>query len=587
MSVVPYPRLYPSVRIGGITVSTRLVPGFALLTTLLAVLPFPVQARQQAPSSVDALLYSTMPSSNAHRPEMVMDNDPNTYFRSAYGMSDGDDLTILLSQPIPIQSIRITTGNTEGDDLLTDGFVDASPDGVTFTKIASFGSDGVADVKLGDKKISVLRIRVNKDKSVSALLVREITIKSPVKIVHVALGPGRGFVDISQAPDLAGWSERAQKQMESFWTETAAMLYSENFITPNKINIVYRTGPGVTDVAACGGGVMTVNAKWCREHPEDTGLTVHEMAHAVQSMSAYNPVWLIEGIADYVRWVKFEPENHKPRINVQTAAYHDSYRTTATFLGWCELKYDNTLVTKLNRVIRAGKYDTKLFAKYTGKDVDTLWAEFIQDYKEDPDHILTPVLAPADRPRVLPSVKAGSSVPVPLSALFDTAGIYNDGLTFGEKDGFDAGGAAYSEKLLGKTLTVSDVEFRIEGDRAKDVLSCRGNVVALPTGNYKSLWLLGAAVEGNQMAQVFTVIYTDGSTEPIAQNVSDWYQPQRFPGEGRAAKMAYRNMMDGLQDPRPFYVYRYGFKLDPTKTVKSITLPDNQNVKLLGITLAN
>lgn len=332
---------------------------------------------------------------------------------------------------------------------------------------------------------------------------------------------------------------------------------------------------------------MTVNSKWCRAHPEDTGLTVHEMAHVVQSMSAYNPVWLIEGIADYIRWIKFEPENYKPRINVQTATYHDSYRTTATFIAWCELKYDSTLATKMNRAIRAGTYNNALFAKYCGKDVDTLWAEFVAAYKADPVHSITPVIAPADRPRVLPTVKAGSSVPVSLSAIFDTAGVFSDGAKFGEREGFDAGGAAYSGKLLAKTLTVGDVVFQVEGDKAKDTISCRGNVIALPTGSYGSLWLLGAAIEGNQMGQLFTVTYTDGSTEQIAQNVSDWYQPQRFPGEARALRMPYRNMADGSQDPRTFYVYRYGFKLDAARTVKSITLPNNENIKLLGITLAN
>ena len=557
-----------------------------LINVLCIAATLPAYARKD-PASVEALLYSTMPSTNEHRPEMVLDGEQGTYFKSVYGMSEGDDFTILLSQAIPMQSIRIVTGDGENEDLLTDGYVEASSDGIKYTKIASFDAAGVATANLKKKKYATVRIRVNNRKSVPSLLIREVTIQSPVKIGHVGLGPGRGFIDISQAPDLADWSKRAQKQMESFWADTAAILYSENFITPNKVNIVYRTGPGVTDVAACGGGVMTVNSKWCREHPEDTALTVHEMSHVVQSMSAYNPVWLIEGISDYIRWVKYEPQNHKPRINVQTATYHDSYRTTATFLGWCELKYDSTLVTKLNRAIRVGKYDPKLFTQYTGKDVDTLWAEFIQDFKTDPEHILTPAVAPEDRPRVLPTVKAGSSVSVPLSDLFDTAGIYSDGATFGEMEGFDGGGTAYSAKLLGSMVTVNDVVFQIEGNKEKDVLTCRGNVVALPEGKYHSVWLLGAAIDGNQIAQKFTVTYTDGSTEQVVQNISDWYQSQRFPGEGRAVKMAYRNLGDGSQDPRTFYVYRYGFKLDPAKNVKSITLPDNENVKLLSITLAN
>jgi len=51
-------------------------------------------------------------------------------------------------------------------------------------------------------------------------------------------------------------------------------------------------------------------------------------------------------------------------------------------------------------------------------------------------------------------------------------------------------------------------------------------------------------------------------------------------------KMAYRNLGNGTRDPRGFYVYSYGFPIDSKKVVKSITLPNNEKVKLLGITLA-
>ena len=51
--------------------------------------------------------------------------------------------------------------------------------------------------------------------------------------------------------------------------------------------------------------------------------------------------------------------------------------------------------------------------------------------------------------------------------------------------------------------------------------------------------------------------------------------------------MPYRVTATGLKDTRPFYVYSYGFPLNPAKTVQSITLPSNENVKLLAVTLAN
>ena len=541
---------------------------------------------QAAPKTVEALVYSTMPSTFAHRPEMLMDRDPKTYFKTVYGMGDGDDVLILLSEAIPVSSIRIVTGDDEEQDLLTDGFVDTSADGVLFTKAASFDSKGVAEAALKNKPVKAFRIRLNPRRGVPVLLVREITIQSPVTVSHVQQGPGRAFSDISEAPDLAVWARTAEVKMETFWPDTAALLYSDKFITPNLINVVYKTGPGVTAVAATGGGVMTVNSKWCREHPEDTGLTVHEMAHAVQSMSAYNPVWLIEGIADYVRWIKFEPENYTPRINVKTASYKDSYRTTATFLAWCELHYDRNLVTKLNDATRFGTYREEMFTRFCGKDAPTLWTEFVAAYTADPKTIITPVVAPADRPRETPRATPGTSVPINLGPVFDTTGIYADSAKFPLNGGFDAGGAAYSAALLKTEVTVRDVTFTLGKPGAPNVATSRGQSVALPAGSYRSLWLLAAAIEGSQMAQTLSVTYTDGTVETLYQNFSDWFQPQRYPGENRAVRMPYRILGDGTKDPRTFYTYAYGFKLDPAKIIKSLTLPNNQYVKVLGVTVA-
>ncbi len=537
-----------------------------------------------SPGPVDALLYSTMPSVAAHRPEMALDGDPQTYFQSLYGMDDGDDFLVILSRAIPMQSLRVVTGDADGQDTLTGGMLETSPDAVHYSQAAVFGPDGVAAMT-ARRLVRALRIRLSPNQQVPTLLVREISLTGPVKIDHVQAGPGRGFVDISQAPEVAGWAQAAEKQMEASWADTDALLYSDKFIPPNAVNVVYKTGPGVTGIAATGGGVMTVNTAWCRQHPEDTALTVHETAHVIQAYSSYNPVWLVEGIADYIRWVKFEPEHFHPRINVQKATYHDAYQTTATFLGWCERHYDSRLVTKLNQNVRFGTYQNSLFKDYCGKDVDTLWAEFIADYQKSPATILTPAVAPADQPRVLPPVAPGSGASVDLSAAYNTAGISSDGNSFALTSGFDGGGTAYSAALLGRSVTRQGVPFQIGPPDVLDTVSCGGQVITLPAGRYAALWLLGAAINGSQNGQTVIVTYADGTKASFAQNFSDWYQPGRFAGESRAVKMPYRNGADAAKDPRTFYAYSYGFPLDPAKTVQSLTLPDNDNIKLLAATL--
>jgi hypothetical protein len=551
-----------------------------LISVAVSLLTLFTSQTAQKGGPVEALIYSTMPSTAAHRPEMAMDGDASTTYRSYYGMDDGDDFIVMLSRPVPVRSIRITTGSGS-ENLLTNAFFETSADGATYAKAAAFGADGVANATDIHGDVMAVRIRMNRRESTSHLEISEIAIDSPVKISHVQQGPPRGFIDISQAPDLADWAARAEKQMESFWLDTDALLYSDGFITPNAVNVIYRTGPRVTPVAATGGGVMTVNSAYCRQHPDDTGLTVHETAHVVQSGGS--PGWLIEAVADYIRWVKFEPQNFRFDINPQKATPHDPYRTGAAFLGWCELHYDNKLVTKLNEATRFGQYHDSLFEKYCGKPIDVLWKEFLTAYETDRAHLLTKPLPASMQPRDLPMV-SGQSFPVALT--FDTVGIVPDGTSFSASSGFDSEGAAFSGNLLGNVLGTHGVNFKIGSVGQPNVLIAKSQTVTV-SGMHKSLWILASAENGTRRDQTIVVTYTDGSTAKFAQNFSDWFQPEQFPGEFAALRMAYRDMADGSRDPRPFYAYGYGFPLDGAKEVASITLPEDSGIRILAVSLAN
>ena len=244
-------------------------------------------------------------------------------------------------------------------------------------------------------------------------------------------------------------------------------------------------------------------------------------------------------------------------------------------------------MTKLSRAVRFGNYNTAMFKAYCGKDVDTLWSEFLAAYQADPKGVITPPAAAADRPRPLPVVTPGSSVPVDLSSFFGTAGIFSGGPAALETGGVDGEGNGYPAASLGAIQTVKGVRFTLGRADAPDLIACHGQVIPLPAGTHASLWLLGSAVEGSQMAQTFTVTYTDGTTEALVQNMSDWFLPSGFPGEGRAVRTPYRLTARGTKDPRAFYVYSYGFKLDGAKTARRLTLPDNENVKLFAVSLAN
>ncbi|HEV2434478.1 MAG TPA: putative Ig domain-containing protein, partial [Verrucomicrobiae bacterium] len=175
---------------------------------------------------------------------------------------------------------------------------------------------------------------------------------------------------------------------------------------------------------------------------------------------------------------------------------------------------------------------------------------------------------------------------VGLSAFYNRAGIYTDGRAF--SGGLDGVGFAYSANLLGSSPAWGGIAFSLGSANTLDVISCAGQTITLPAGNYSALLLLATAVEGAQTSQSFTVTYTDNSTVTFTQNLSDWAFAQDYPGEGTVVSMAYRNSGSGTKDTgTPVDVYGYSFTLDQTKTVKSIKLPSDGNVIVLAMTLAN
>jgi hypothetical protein len=184
------------------------------------------------------------------------------------------------------------------------------------------------------------------------------------------------------------------------------------------------------------------------------------------------------------------------------------------------------------------------------------------------------------------------SLPIPgeaqanLSSYYSRIGIYSNGRIF--RTGLDGNGYAFSANLLGPSPVWDGVSFTLGPANASDVIPGSGQTLPLPEGNFTSLLLLATAVNGSQSGLTFTVTYTDNSTANFAQSVSDWVGSQNYPGEFRAVNMVYRNAGGGTNDLNTSVnLYGYSFTLNPAKTIKSITLPNDGNVMVFAITLAN
>ncbi len=175
------------------------------------------------------------------------------------------------------------------------------------------------------------------------------------------------------------------------------------------------------------------------------------------------------------------------------------------------------------------------------------------------------------------------TIPVDLGSTYNVTGIYKKGSKFEPEQSLDAGGYAFAAETLAPEQVGDEVLFKLGPTGAPDAVS--GKTITLPVGKFASIRLLATAVEGSQMRQHFTVNYADGTSTPYTQNLSDWSGSGGFHGESQAVQMSYRLSGDGSVDGNPFYLWAYRFKLDPSKEVRSITLPSNRNVLVFGVTL--
>src|SRR5579884_1635800 len=182
-----------------------------------------------------------------------------------------------------------------------------------------------------------------------------------------------------------------------------------------------------------------------------------------------------------------------------------------------------------------------------------------------------------------PQIPGATSVS--LAAYYNRSGIYSDGLTF--STGFDGSVDAYSADLLGPSLAWNNLVFGFGPANAPDVVYCANQTVALPAGSFDSLQILAAGVNGNQETQTFIVSYTDSSTAAFTQSFSDWAKPQSYPDEVSVITMPYRNKSSGAVQFANMHVYGYAFALDQTRTVRNVTLPNNSDLVVLSMMVAN
>lgn len=206
-------------------------------------------------------------------------------------------------------------------------------------------------------------------------------------------------VDTARSPELTEWvAGRLSPVLAEWFPKIVAMLPSEGFSAPKRIAIVIRPGDGV---AAASGTRITANATWlARElNGEAIGALLHEVVHVVQqygggrrgsSGAQRPPGWLVEGIPDYIRFFKYEPQNHgadliwlEGRRN-QVLNYDGMYRISANFLNYVVEHYGKTneIIAQVNAACRQGNYTDERWRELTGKTLGELNEEWKSSVKQ-------------------------------------------------------------------------------------------------------------------------------------------------------------------------------------------------------------
>ena len=205
------------------------------------------------------------------------------------------------------------------------------------------------------------------------------------------------------------------------------------------------------------------------------------------------------------------------------------------------------------------------------------------------------------------SVTKTESQPVTLP--YDRCVTSHDGQS--STGGVDVSGRCLPAEMLPAGITYRDVSFEFgpSGDGELNAVTCRGQSIPLPQGDFNRLYLLATAGNGDRKATV----EIDGT--PIELNIEDWggfigqwdtriwegrveemafYWPNKMiglrPAYIRPAPVAWfcshRHSPDGANEPYE-YCYIFAYALPLSDGAKTLTLPSDERIFVLAATVAN
>jgi hypothetical protein len=202
----------------------------------------------------------------------------------------------------------------------------------------------------------------------------------------LACGPARAAtlqldveMDYSAAPQLQAYAEEVKRRAFGWWGIINDALSFPGYRPATRIFMRFANDMPLGKAGLTHDVNINLNAPYIIEHPVEYNLVAHEMVHVYQHYQHPTPVWLVEGVADYVRYYVMFPQDRERLYDPSGADYNRGYTQGAALLDWVERTHGVGSVRLLNATLYHGGNGEKLLSKMTGLSLDQIWAKVIAD----------------------------------------------------------------------------------------------------------------------------------------------------------------------------------------------------------------
>lgn len=328
---------------------------------------------------------STISGSKKHDIAEVIDGSRETWFQGYRPPYRNDFVAVVLGKPQKLTSVRVLTGKPDGANRLEAGVLELSTDGRTYGHATPL-ANGEAAWSGNIGPVAAVRVRATAD-ATAMLAVREIELEDAVLPKVVVTVPGDSPVgkllvkcNFTQVPARLAVRLRDELDTVAQWFFTSypqivAMIDAPRDGLVRELEVRFKEDmkPGVPGYAS--GNVMTISIPFLLGNPgEVRGLYIHELTHVAQAYSGgERPGWLVEGIAEAVRYALSPPDDPwraaVDAIDPATVDYRKAYRDTAPFLLWIE-KQKPGAIAGLSRAMKDTTYAADTWKKLTGRSPD-------------------------------------------------------------------------------------------------------------------------------------------------------------------------------------------------------------------------